>query len=434
MATATERVAGYYRVSQARDDMKAPEMYEDDITRYCEYRTLELAEVFSDIDYSGYRGSKTRPALEDLKSRRHEFSAIVIPKLSRFGRSVKDLVNLFDLFDRDGIALVFLDMNIDTSTSQGRLLRHIMAAFAEYESDVKSDYSRATQRLLAREGRPHGPMAPFGYRVVGRRSERTYEIDEATAPIVRALFHDYLDGKSLATMARELNERGVKGLKGGKWSRQRIKIILDNPAYAAFRIYESDEFSCGWPALVSRGVWNEVKAKRHGARTTYVDPPGRRSHLLSGLLVCGLCERNLFHGRAHDRVIYRCSTERPSCNGGQISAAKAERLVAQAYLAASAMADVDAGERWADAPMVDRWALLDEAIEKVVLLRRPKGNPHGRGLPMGRSITIYWKPKLSRDAFGYVGATSTLGPDNEDLRSPKGKTWAEWHRSQLTRS
>lgn len=427
------QVAGYYRVSQARDDMKAPEMYEDEIRRYCDYRNLELAEVFCDIDYSGYRGSKPRPALEDLKTRRYEFSAIVIPKLSRFGRSVKDLVNIFDLFDRDGIALVFLDMNIDTSTSQGRLLRHIMAAFAEYESDVKSDYSRATQRLLAREGRPHGPMAPFGYGVVGRKSERTYEIDEATAPIVRDLFHDYMDGKSLNSLARELNERGITGPKGGEWSRQRVKIILDNTAYAAFRIYVNEEFACVWPPLVTREVWDEVKAKRHGARTTYVDPPGRRSYLLSGLLACGVCGRNLFHGRAHDRVIYRCGTDRPSCSGGQISAAKVERLVTDAYLSACSIAGTGTTDRWANAVLMERNGLLAEAIERIVVLPRPAGNPHGRGLPMGRSIKVFWKPELSRDAFGYEGATSTLGPGAEGLSSPRGKSWAEWRRAHLFR-
>ena len=137
-------VAGYFRVSQARDGMKAPEMYQDEIERYCRYKNVRLGHVFSDIDYSGYRGAKPRPALEDLKARRVEFDAVVIPKLARFGRSVKELVELFDLFDTDGISLVFLDMNIDTSTSQGRLLRHVMAAFAEYESDVKADYARAT--------------------------------------------------------------------------------------------------------------------------------------------------------------------------------------------------------------------------------------------------------------------------------------------------
>lgn len=91
-------VAGYFRVSQARDGMSAPDMYKDDIDRYCTYRKLTLGETFSDIDYSVYRESKPRPALEELKRRRHEFSSIIIPKVSRFGRSVKDLVELFDMF------------------------------------------------------------------------------------------------------------------------------------------------------------------------------------------------------------------------------------------------------------------------------------------------------------------------------------------------
>jgi site-specific DNA recombinase len=94
--------------------------------------------------------------------RRAEFSAVVVPKLARFGRSV-DLMRLFDLFDRDQITLIFLDMGIDTSTSQGRLLRHIMAAFAEYESDVKSDYIRAAYRQLQMAGRAWGGRPPFGY-------------------------------------------------------------------------------------------------------------------------------------------------------------------------------------------------------------------------------------------------------------------------------
>jgi DNA invertase Pin-like site-specific DNA recombinase len=149
------KVAGYFRVSQARDGMQSPALYQREIERYCEFKEHELAEVFSDIDYSVWRESKQRPALQALVDRRTEFSAVIIPKLARFGRSVSDLVHLFDLFDKDGVGLVFLDMGIDTSTSQGRLLRHIMAAF-EYESDVKSDYIRATYRQMQMQGRAWG--------------------------------------------------------------------------------------------------------------------------------------------------------------------------------------------------------------------------------------------------------------------------------------
>ena len=59
-------VAGYYRISQARDEMHAPEIYRGEIERYCDYQGLRLAKVFSDIDYSGYHGSEKRPALKDL--------------------------------------------------------------------------------------------------------------------------------------------------------------------------------------------------------------------------------------------------------------------------------------------------------------------------------------------------------------------------------
>jgi DNA invertase Pin-like site-specific DNA recombinase len=98
--------------------MKAPELYEAEIARYCAYRQLQLVKTYSDIDYSGYRGSRPRPSLEALLKARKNYGAIVVPKLSRFGRSLTDLVKLFEIFDNDRIDLVFLDVGVDTSTSQ----------------------------------------------------------------------------------------------------------------------------------------------------------------------------------------------------------------------------------------------------------------------------------------------------------------------------
>lgn len=117
---------------------------------------------------------------------------------------MKDLVDLFDLFDKDGIALVFLDMNIDSSTSHGRLLRHIMAAFAEYESDVKSDYARTNHRMVRAQGRPWGGRPPFGYE--RHPTDRSYVVNRTRAEIVRQVFVRYRAGRSQYEIARELNE------------------------------------------------------------------------------------------------------------------------------------------------------------------------------------------------------------------------------------
>jgi site-specific DNA recombinase len=223
-------VAGYYRVSQARDAMRAPELYRNEIERYCRYRGLELKEVFSDIDYSGYRGSERRPALQELVRRRGEFCSIIVPKLSRFGRSLKHLTQLFETFDCDGISLVFLDIGLDTSTSQGRLLRNVMAAFAEYESDVKSDYSRANHRQLAASGRPVGTSCIYGYRY--DKVHKNYEPVPEQTTIVGEIYRRYLSGASLGGIARELNRREVRTARGKAWTHKVVAGVLDNPVYA----------------------------------------------------------------------------------------------------------------------------------------------------------------------------------------------------------
>lgn len=76
-------VAGYYRVSQARDGMHAPELYQSEISRYCTYKDLTLARMYSDIDYSAFRGAKQRPSLTALIDHRQDYSAVIIPNPCR---------------------------------------------------------------------------------------------------------------------------------------------------------------------------------------------------------------------------------------------------------------------------------------------------------------------------------------------------------------
>ncbi len=224
----TKAVAGYYRISVARDEMKAPELYETDIRNYCGYRGLELGEIFCDIDYSGYRNSERRPALQELVRRRHEFSAVVIPKLARLGRELKHLTQLFATFDSDGIPLIFLDLAIDPSTSEGRLLRNVMAAFAEHDSDVRADYTRANRRRIISEGRPFAGVPPFGYVYV--RAIKSYAPDPERAHIVSFIFARYNEGASQIAIAKELDARQWRTLKGKAWQPNKIGRLLDNPA------------------------------------------------------------------------------------------------------------------------------------------------------------------------------------------------------------
>ncbi len=394
-------VAGYFRVSQARDDMNAPEIYRHEIERYCAYKGVELARIYSDIDYSGWRGARTRPALERLVTDRHSYSAVVIPKLSRFGRSVSQLVSLFDVFDGDGIALVFLDMNIDTSTSQGRLLRNVMAAFAEYESDVKSDYAKAAAVHTARLGRAHGGEPPFGY--ANDPATKSYLVMPERAAVVTEVFERYVRGETSPAIAATLRQRGVSTSKGGCWVNDAVMRMIRCLTYTGYRRVGDELLRATWEPIISLDLWRQaqkVREDRKRARNLVPLPKGtpRPVYLLTGLLVCGACGRRLHH-RAYRKAAmprFCCPSDSayargPKCSGGSIVRHRAERLVTEAFLSSYwatllSKAGTDVKAMWDQGDVQARRALLTQAIEKVVLVPRPNATDRKT-----RSLKVVWR-------------------------------------------
>jgi DNA invertase Pin-like site-specific DNA recombinase len=394
-----DKVAGYFRVSRARDDMKAPELYRDEIERYCRYKHLKLSMIFSDIDFSGRRGARARPGLQGLVEARKEYSAVVVPKLARFGRSMSHLIELFDLFDRDSIGLVFLDLGIDTSTSQGRLLRNVMAAFAEYESDVRSDYTRAANDYRARRGLPNGGLAPYGY----RRSGGTYAIHSPEAEIVREIFATYRAGATMSGIARVLNGRGVASPGKRAWTKPAVRNVLENHHYSALLRHGEKLIDAAWAPIVARECWAAVAARLAAISNRGVNAT-KGLYLLSGLIECGFCGRTLLHRTKQDRApgqyICRGDPNFGYCRGGAIAEHRAERLVIEAYLnryggafvhdANFAAEPVPLTAFWDKASLERRRAMLASAIKSLELVPKPEGNPRGVGLPRGRNLRISW--------------------------------------------
>jgi DNA invertase Pin-like site-specific DNA recombinase len=409
-------VAGYYRVSQTRDGMKAPELYEEEIRRHCLYRDLELGPILSDVDFSGYKNSEKRPALAELVRRRHEFSQVIVPKLSRFGRSLKHLTQLFDVFDSDGIALVFLDLGMDTSTSQGRLLRNVMASFAEYESDVKSDYAGANHRRVRADGRPWGGRPPFGYE--RHPHERSYVIHRERAEIIKRVFADYLAGGSQHGIARGLNAEGLIRPSGAPWRPQHIGRILDNPAYAALAIVDDTLVPTVWAAILDEDTWQAVRALRatHVVRTRQLRVRRTQTYLLSGLIVCGVCGRKLHHRSRGGTPggVYSCvDSSGNRCTGGSIGSTRADEYVSQRFLErcdfvwdkGDAVPNISRERRWDQATIPERRRLLSLVVSKVVLEPWPEWIQPGRAGGVRRNVTIQWTRTVQGEGPTVVVAT-----------------------------
>ena len=97
-----------------------------------------------------------RPVLEEVLSRLRAGDVLIIWKLDRLGRSLKELVHLANtLIDRQ-IGLISLNDPIDTTTSQGRLVFNIFASLAEFEREIIKERTQAGLKAARARGRKGG--------------------------------------------------------------------------------------------------------------------------------------------------------------------------------------------------------------------------------------------------------------------------------------
>src|SRR5437870_2505100 len=108
---------------------------------------------FSDV----MTGSKfERKGLEQLLAFVRSGDTVIVWKLDRLGRSLKDLIETLNLLDNRGIDFISLTENIDTTTPSGKLIFHLMGALAEFERDLIRERTNAGLAAARARGRVGG--------------------------------------------------------------------------------------------------------------------------------------------------------------------------------------------------------------------------------------------------------------------------------------
>lgn len=125
-----------------------------------EFQVAELTKFGAERVYVDKASGKNlrRPEWKRCRRDLRSGDTLVIWKLDRLARSVLDLHNLLQEFDREGIELVVLTQGIDTRTPAGRLLFSIIGAVAEFERDLISERTKAGVALAKKAGRRMGAL------------------------------------------------------------------------------------------------------------------------------------------------------------------------------------------------------------------------------------------------------------------------------------
>lgn len=116
---------------------------------------------------------KERPELQAMMAQLRDEDTVVIWKLDRLARSLKDLISLVNEIQEKGAALQSLNDHIDTATPHGKFTFHLFAALAEFERDIISERTKAGLVAARARGRMGG--RPQG---LSRKAEHTAIIAE----------------------------------------------------------------------------------------------------------------------------------------------------------------------------------------------------------------------------------------------------------------
>ncbi|WP_439854772.1 recombinase family protein [Pseudomonas yamanorum] len=115
---------------------------------------LGCDKIYSDFGVSG--ATSSRQGLDQAMARLKSGDKLVVWRLDRLGRSLNHLVQLLETLGRRNVRFHSITEHIDTSSSGGRLVFHMMAALAEFERSLISERTRAGIAAARARGKPIG--------------------------------------------------------------------------------------------------------------------------------------------------------------------------------------------------------------------------------------------------------------------------------------
>jgi site-specific DNA recombinase len=337
-----KRCAIYARYSS---DLQSPSSIPDQIRlceAFAERQGWTVVARFEDAALSGF-GVEHRPGYRALVAAAVQvpppFDLILVEDVSRLTRDLAEVLRLYHRLRLRGVDLVGVSDGISTVNQSGKVALTVKGLVNElYLDDLRAKTHRGLEGRVARGMSAGGRL--FGYRTVAapdearagkREAPARFEIDEREADVVRRVFRDYAEGRSMRTIAHELNAEGTFPAKDTKrgparrgWAVSTIYTILLNEKYTGLWVWNKTRFlkdpdsgrrravprpPAEWirqdrPELriVHDSLWQSVRTRLEEIRGAFGSPgrpprggarPVYSRYLLTGLLRCAVCEARM---------------------------------------------------------------------------------------------------------------------------------------------
>jgi len=227
--------------------------------KYCHERGWIVRYVFVDECQSGRNVDRSKFQLMLQKAKTGKISAIVFWKLDRFCRSLVDLVNVEKTLQRWEVGLCSVTEFIDTTTPIGRFNFRNLASFAELEREIIGERARLGLYALAREHKWPNPHPPLGY---DKAQDGRLVVNKKETELVQRIFKRYLQKKSMAQVAFDFNNEGIRTKRGKEWNARAVRDILTNEIYLGKYNVAGVNHHVEEYRIIDKGLFNKVSQRR----------------------------------------------------------------------------------------------------------------------------------------------------------------------------
>lgn len=321
----------YARYSSHAQNDASIEQQLDECKAYAAAHDLKISEVYADRALSGR--SDKRPEFQ--KMIRHaeagKFQIVLTYKSNRLARNMLDALRYEERLEKAGVKVVYCKENFGDNAA-GRLALRMMMSLNEFYSENMAEDIRRGLIDAAKQGKVVG-VIPLGYK---KGEDGRYAIDEPKAEIVREIFRRVSANETLASIADDLNSRGILTAYKKPWGKNSFHSLLSNERYIGVFKFAEVRIEHGMPAIIDRALFEDVQEKV-GRRK---EVAGRRresaEYLLTGKAFCAKCGAPMIGisgtsktGAMHFYYVCKGRREKHNCTKLNIRKAVAEKKVAE---------------------------------------------------------------------------------------------------------
>lgn len=276
------RVTYYGRVSTNQDIQLSSLSNQEDYFKQMILNNINWTYIEGYID-EGITGTSTLKRTNFLRmindAKHNKFDLIITKEISRFSRNTLDSIKYTRELLKYGVAVLFLNDNINTIYPDSELRLTIMSSMAQDEIRRLSERVKFGVAMSIKKGKLLGNNKLYGY---NKKNNKLY-INKKESLIIKEIFTLYgIYNKSTTYIRDYLNNKGITTNYGNKWSTTTIQRILKNPKYKGFycanKTFTEDYMSKKvkylskeeWviyksskqiPIIIEESLWNKVNNK-----------------------------------------------------------------------------------------------------------------------------------------------------------------------------